>query len=71
MTNDSFGNKIRDFNQQARSGTLGAAAKTAQEEWAIAGKQEGLQIWRVEKFHIVPWPRTEYENSTKVIVTLF
>eukprot|EP01103_Thecamoeba_quadrilineata_P013385 TRINITY_DN3706_c0_g1_i1.p1 TRINITY_DN3706_c0_g1~~TRINITY_DN3706_c0_g1_i1.p1 ORF type:complete len:421 (-),score=105.13 TRINITY_DN3706_c0_g1_i1:21-1283(-) len=60
MSDDTFANKVRDFNRQARAGTLGAAAKTAEEEWAHAGKQEGLQIWRVEKFHIVPWPREEY-----------
>jgi len=60
MSDDTFGSKVRDFSQQAKSGALGPAAKTAQEEWALAGKQEGLQIWRVEKFHIVAWPREEY-----------
>jgi gelsolin len=60
MSDDTFATKVRGFNQQAKAGSLGPAAKTAQEEWALAGKQEGIQIWRVEKFHIVPWPREEY-----------
>jgi gelsolin len=60
LSDDSFGAKVRECTTQARSGAFGQEAKTAAEEWATAGKQEGLQIWRVEKFHIVPWPKEEY-----------
>jgi gelsolin len=28
--------------------------------WKTAGKAPGLEIWRVEKFKIVPWPKDKY-----------
>ncbi|KAI0789581.1 fragmin60 [Abortiporus biennis] len=28
--------------------------------WNDAGKQPGTQIWRIEKFHIVEWPKIKY-----------
>jgi gelsolin len=34
--------------------------KTVAEEWAGAGKAEGIQIWRVENFTIVAWPADQY-----------
>jgi gelsolin len=34
--------------------------KTVAEEWAGAGKAEGLQIWRVENFTIQPLQATDY-----------
>jgi len=51
---------VKEAESQARTGKFGAGAKTAEEEWALAGKAEGIQIWRIEKFHIVAWPKTEY-----------
>ena len=36
-----------------------AAAKT-EKAWAGVGKEVGIQIWRVEKFKVVPWPKDKY-----------
>lgn len=35
------------------------AAKTA-EEWIGAGEENGLQIWRIEKLNVKPWPKEKY-----------
>jgi len=37
-----------------------AAAAKLEPAWTNAGKKEGLEIWRIEKFHVVPWPKAEY-----------
>ena len=34
----------------------------AEPEWQKAGLKEGLQIWRIEKFNVKPWPVEEYGN---------
>lgn len=36
-----------------------AAAKT-EKAWEGAGKAPGIQIWRIEKFHVVPVPKETY-----------
>jgi len=36
-----------------------AAAQT-EKAWSEAGKAVGLQIWRIEKFHVVSWPKDQY-----------
>jgi len=36
-----------------------AAAQTA-EEWKGAGQKEGIEIWRIEKMKVVPWPKNQY-----------
>lgn len=36
------------------------AAAECEEQWKLAGKSEGLQIWRIEKFKVVPWPKEKY-----------
>jgi gelsolin len=28
--------------------------------WTGAGQQVGTEIWRIEKFQVVPWPKTKY-----------
>jgi hypothetical protein len=28
--------------------------------WESAGQQEGTQIWRIEKFAVVEWPKEKY-----------
>jgi gelsolin len=30
--------------------------------WKTAGKQPGIEVWRVEKFQIKPWPKDQYGN---------
>ena len=37
---------------------------SAQEEpaWKDCGKEEGLQIWRIENLKVVPWDKKEYGN---------
>lgn len=37
-----------------------AAAAACEEQWQNAGKKGGLEIWRIEKFQVVPWPKEEY-----------
>jgi gelsolin len=37
-----------------------AAAAAGEPEWQTAGKEEGLQIWRIEKFQVKKWPKEEY-----------
>jgi len=36
-----------------------AAAKT-EAAWKGAGQKVGLEIWRIEKFHVVPWAKDKY-----------
>jgi len=37
-----------------------AAAATKEHAWDNAGSEVGLLIWRIEKFHVVSWPKDKY-----------
>jgi len=39
-----------------------AAAAQGEPAWKNAGKEPGIQIWRIEKFKVVEWPRDQYGN---------
>jgi gelsolin len=39
---------------------LRKAAAETEVAWKDAGKAEGLQIWRIEKFHVKAWPKGDY-----------
>jgi len=37
-----------------------AAAARSEPSWDSAGQEAGLQIWRIEKFHVIAWPTEKY-----------
>jgi gelsolin len=37
-----------------------AAAAGGEAAWKGCGQKEGLEIWRIEKFKVVPWPKSRY-----------
>jgi len=36
------------------------AAAATEKAWTGAGKKVGMEIWRIEKFQVVPWPKDQY-----------
>lgn len=46
-----------DLDTEARK-----AAALKEPAWESAGQAPGIEIWRVEKMKLVPWPREEYGN---------
>ncbi|ESK95169.1 actin regulatory protein [Moniliophthora roreri MCA 2997] len=40
--------------------------------WEDAGKEPGLQIWRIEEFHVVPWPKERkgsfYDGDSYIVL---
>jgi len=36
------------------------AAARKEPQWEKAGTKVGTEIWRIEKFHVVPWPQKQY-----------
>jgi len=55
IADSNIANLGTDLEKKVRE----AAAKK-EPQWESAGKQPGLQIWRIEKFHVVPWHKEEY-----------
>ena len=47
------------------------AAAGGEPQWRDVGKQPGLQVWRIEQFRVVPWPKNKYgqfhEGGTAVV----
>jgi len=37
-------------------------AANGEPAWKSAGKEPGIQVWRVEKFQIKEWPKNQYGN---------
>jgi len=37
-------------------------AANGEPAWKTAGKECGIQVWRVEKFQIKEWPKNQYGN---------
>jgi gelsolin len=36
------------------------AAAEGEPAWKVAGQKIGLEIWRIEKFKVIPWPKNQY-----------
>jgi gelsolin len=36
------------------------AAAATEKAWTGAGKQLGMEIWRIEQFKVVRWPKDQY-----------
>jgi len=55
IADSNIANLGTDLEKKVRE----AAAKK-EPQWENAGKAPGLQIWRIEKFHVVPWHKEDY-----------
>jgi gelsolin len=64
MTKAGTGAKLEDSNialygsKEHKDAKLNAAKSEL--AWTGAGQEVGTEIWRIEKFQVVPWPKTKY-----------
>jgi len=50
---------IANYGSKEHKDTKVAAAKT-EAAWKGAGQKVGIEIWRIEKFNVVAWPKEKY-----------
>jgi len=44
---------------------LRKSAASTEPAWAKAGQEEGIEVWRIENFKVVPWPKEWYGKFYK------
>ena len=54
-TDSNIANLGSDLDKKIRQ-----AAASTEAAWTNAGKAPSLQIWRIEKFQVVSWPKDQY-----------
>lgn len=51
------------------------AAAGKEDQWKNAGKKVGLEIWRIEKFQVVPWPKEQngqfYSGDSYIVLNTY
>jgi len=50
---------IANYGSKDHKDLKTASAKT-EEAWKGCGQKPGVEIWRIEKFKVVPWPKDQY-----------
>lgn len=59
FTNFSLESNIALLGSDIEKSVRNAAAGK-ENAWTNAGKSVGLQVWRIEKFQVVAWPKEQY-----------